>query len=126
MTLVKHNHPWNFSEPMHPDLSLLSPNPFTPASPVMPSPKESVHGESSDDFKSHNNPHDLLPSAFVETPRNQLELNFIPLSLLTLLTVSSATIKEEPLSQLCMPQSIEAPVIKKEEMEPLITPNSIR
>jgi hypothetical protein len=58
----------NVSAPSRPDPDLFVARKRAP-SPVTPSPKESIHGESSDDFEAVDNPRNLPPGAYVATPQ---------------------------------------------------------
>jgi hypothetical protein len=58
----------NVSAPSRPDPDLFIARKRA-ALPVTPSPKESVHRESSDDFEVLDNPRNLPPGAFVATPQ---------------------------------------------------------
>jgi hypothetical protein len=77
------------SEPSHPNPSLFTPNLQTPVSPVMPLPKDSSKGKSSDKFEVHNEPRNLLPGAFINTPKCAPLSSTSILSSLTTLSSSS-------------------------------------
>ncbi|KAG1761645.1 hypothetical protein EDD22DRAFT_953827 [Suillus occidentalis] len=78
----------NVSEPSRPDPELFVARKRAP-SPVTPSPKESAHEESSDDFEATDNPRNLPPGAFIATPKQLTAVaysEFEPLSTLTSLS----------------------------------------
>ncbi|KAG1817507.1 uncharacterized protein BJ212DRAFT_1480076 [Suillus subaureus] len=112
------------------------PNPCAPASPVMPSPKDSTKGESSDKFEVHDNPRNLPPGAFINTPKRLAMTSASTISSLSALTALSSLSNEltthsedapvmssSTLQKTC--PTLEALPIKQEAFETPRTPDSI-
>jgi hypothetical protein len=80
----------------------------------MPSPKDSSKGESSDEFEAHNELRNLLPGAFINTPKCALLSSTSTLSSLTALSSFSTHSQIATITQKSTPALAQVPFIKQE------------
>jgi hypothetical protein len=77
-------------------------------------PKGSSKGESSDEFEAHDKPQNLLPGAFINTPKCTPLSSTSALSSLTALSSSSTHSQIATITQKGMPALAKVPFIKQE------------
>jgi hypothetical protein len=116
----------HLSDMEHPDILLFTPNPQTPILPIMPSPKDSVEGDSYDELEAHDNPRNLPPSTFISTPKCTSPSSASTLSSLTTLSASSKSSHKLPDTQLSVLPKVQTSPDKAESKSALPAPSSIR
>ncbi|KAG2336914.1 hypothetical protein BDR05DRAFT_1005470 [Suillus weaverae] len=88
---VPHPNLCHYSVPNTSEISTEIPARDSPTSPITPSSKESVHGESSDDFEALDNPRRILPGSFLDSPIRVASSDASSSSTLSSLTQSSVS-----------------------------------